>query len=1019
LTHSYEYCSIPTTQTGAVPEVSRRRIPLDRVPESEGFAMRRFSEEELRRLKEESDLAALVRASGVELKAVGKDLRGRCPFHDDKGPSLVVTPAKGLWHCLGACGVGGSAIDWVMKSRGVSFTHAVETLRSRGAAEPVVPTEAKASSVRRLPAPVSLDADDRSLLLQVVDYYHETLKTTPQALDYLRFRGLVNSELVGHFNLGYSNRTLGYRLPERNRKTGAELRDRLVKIGIYRESGHEHFSGSLVVPVFDETGAVVGAYGRKVVTHLKAETPKHLYLPGPHRGVWNLPALQASREIILCEALIDAMTFWSAGFRNVTSSYGVHGFTADHLAAFQKHGVEKVLVAYDRDDAGDRAAAELAPRLAEAGIDVFRILFPRGMDANEYARKVTPAEESLGVAIRSAQFVMKGKRAAPMTPPAPPPPEPIPLAAPPEPPAPEAPVQVAGDEVKLTLGDREYRVRGLSRNLSMEALRINVRASRGEKYHVDTFDLLAARPRALYVKQAADELGVAEETVKKDLGKLLLELETLQEKRIREASAPRAKEVVLSESEKAEALELLRDPRLLDRIVGDFERIGLCGEETNKLVGYLAAVSRKMDEPLAVLIQSNSAAGKSVLMDAILEMAPEEDVERYTAMTGQSLYYMADSSLRHKILSIAEVMGAERAGYAIKMLQSEGKISIATTVKDPETGDLRTKKHEVEGPVAILLTTTEAQIDEELQNRAIVLTVNEDRAQTKAIHEAQRRAQTLQGMLRRQDREKVLRLHRNAQRLLKPLLVVNPFADRLTFLDTKLRTRRDHVKYLTLIRAIALLHQYQRPLRQVEHQGRIVPYLEVTLDDVAIANRLAGEVLGRSLDELAPQTRRLLVLLDQLVTSRCQALKLDREDYRFTRREVREFTHWSHSQLGVHLVRLVDLEYLLVHRGGRGQGFVYELLYDGSGPGGGRFLPGLLDPARLRHDYNSNLPAQGAHLPGGFRGASGPVPGGFRGAENGGSPDAPTPSADPAVPSPQTHGYGADAPKAAVHAGDP
>jgi DNA primase catalytic core len=981
--------------------------------------MRRFSEEELRRLKDETDLAALVRASGVDLKPVGKDLRGRCPFHDDKGPSLVVTPSKGLWHCLGACGKGGSAIDWVMKSRGVSFTHAVELLRSPGAAEPVVPIEGRASSVRRLPAPVSLDADDRALLRQVIDFYHETLKTTAPARDYLEFRGFRNSELVDRFKLGYANRTLGYRLPERNRKTGAELRERLVKIGIYRESGHEHFSGSLVVPIFDETGVVVGAYGRKVIPHLRADTPKHLYLPGPHRGVWNPEALPASRELVLCEALLDAMTFWCAGYRNVTSSYGVHGFTADHLEAFKKHGVEKVLVAYDRDDAGDKAAAELAPRLAEAGIDVYRILFPRGMDANDYARKVTPAAESLGVAIRSAQFVMKGKRSMPTLAPAPPPPpDPIPLAAP-EPPPVEPALQQAGDETKLALGDREYRVRGLSRNLSPEALRINVRASRGEKYHVDTFDLLAARPRALYVKQAADELGVAEETVKKDLGKLLLELETLQEKRIREASTPRAKEVVLSESEKAEALELLRDPQLLDRVVKDFERIGLCGEETNKLVGYLAAISRKMDEPLAVLIQSNSAAGKSVLMDAILEMAPPEDVERYTAMTGQSLYYMADSSLRHKILSIAEVMGAERAGYAIKMLQSEGKISIATTVKDPETGDLRTKKHEVEGPVAILLTTTEAQIDEELQNRAIVLTVNEDRAQTRAIHEAQRRAQTLQGMLRRQDREKVLRLHRNAQRLLKPLLVVNPFADKLTFLDTKLRTRRDHVKYLTLIRAIVLLHQYQRPLHQVEHQGRIVPYLEVTLDDIAIANRLAGEVLGRSLDELAPQTRRLLVLLDQLVSSRCASLKLDREDYRFTRREIRDASGWGDTQLRIHLERLVELEYVLVHRGGRGQSFVYELLWDGAGRDGRPFLPGLLDPAAFAHEYNSKFAGENGHLAGSSRPHRGAFAGGSRGIENGASSQVPTPSADPAAPGPETHGYGADAPKAAVRAGDP
>jgi hypothetical protein len=385
-----------------------------------------------------------------------------------------------------------------------------------------------------------------------------------------------------------------------------------------------------------------------------------------------------------------------------------------------------------------------------------------------------------------------------------------------------------------------------------------------------------------------------------------------------------------------------------------------------------------MDDPLAVLIQSNSAAGKSALMDAILEFIPEEDLEHFTAMTGQSLYYMGDNSLAHKVLAIAEVMGAERAGYAIKMLQSEGKISIATTIKDEKTGELRTKKHEVEGPVAILMTTTEASIDEELQNRAIVLTVNEDRAQTRAIHEAQRRAQTLEGMLARQDRAGTIQLHRNAQRLLKPVLVVNPFAGRLTFQDVKLRTRRDHAKYLALIRSITLLHQYQRPLKHVERQGKPIPYIEVTLEDLEVANRLAGEVLGRSLDELAPQTRRLLLQIDQVVTDRCRKLAIEREDFRFSRREIREATAWGHSQLGVHLERLVQLEYLVVHRGGRGLSFVYELSYDGAGKDGSRFLPGLIDPERLKSGYDPNLPAPEGHLPGSFRPHSGPVPVGFR-----------------------------------------
>jgi DNA primase catalytic core len=941
----------------------------------------RYTDEELRRLKEDTDLAQLVQASGVELKPVGQDLRGRCPFHDDDGPSLVVTPSKNLWHCLGACGIGGSPIDWVMKSQGVSFRHAVEILRSNRATEPLAPAGAKKSSVKRLPAPVSLDVDDRKLLGRVIEFYHEALKASPPALKYLEGRGLVSSEMVERFKLGFANRTLGYRLPDKNRKAGAELRARLEKIGIYRESGHEHFSGSLVIPILDEAGNVQGAYGRKILDNLRPGTPKHLYLPGPHRGVFNVEALAASKEVILCEALIDALTFWCAGYRNVTASYGVQGFTNDHLEAFRKYGTERILVAYDRDEAGEKAAAELAPRLAEAGIDVSRILFPKGMDANRYAKEVTPARESLGVAIRSAQFVLKGKRALPAAEASPPAEEPAPLQD--LPPLVASALSVQGDEAKLRLGDREYRVRGLAKNLSYDQMRINVRVSREEKYHVDTFDLLSARQRALYVKQAADELALKPDVVKKDLGKLLLELEALQERRIQETLQPKTKTVQLNEEEKRDALELLRDPALLTRIVQDFERIGLVGEETNKLVGYLAAVSRKMEEPLALLIQSSSAAGKSTLMDAVLSMMPEEEVERYSAMTGQSLYYLADGSLKHKILAIAEVEGALRAGYALKLLQSEGRISIATTTKDPETGDMKTKRHEVEGPVAVFLTTTAAEIDAELQNRALVLTVDEDRAQTRAIHELQRRAQTLEGMLRREDRQRILRLHRNAQRMLKPLLVVNPYADKLTFLDTKLRTRRDHVKYLTLIRAIALLHQYQRPVRSVEHRGRSLPYIEATLSDVEIANRLAAEVLGRSLDDLAPQTRRLLLLLDQFVGERCRELAVDREDFRFSRRDVREHARWGDTQLRTHLERLVDLEYLLVHRGGRGQSFVYELLWRGEGRDGKPFLVGLLDPGELAHGYDGRPAGAAAEVAAPSRADGGPVAAGSLAAGEG------------------------------------
>ena len=973
-------------KTEETQKVLDRFFAKARKRQERGESMARIAKEEIERLKREVSLERLAEARGVKLKRHGADLIGLCPFHEDHSPSLVISPKKNLWNCLGACRRGGDVIEWVMRAEGVSFRHAVELLREDHFPLAASSRPVKSSSVPKLPAPVSRDADDRALLLQVVSYYHETLKETPEALKYLESRGLKSSEMVEQFRLGFANRTLGYRLPEKNRVAGAELRGRLEKAGILRESGHEHFNGSVVIPVFNLEGEVVEMYGRKITRALRENTPLHSYLSGPLRGVWNEEALVASKEIILCEALIDALTFWCAGFRHATASYGINGFTDDHRAAFRKYGTKRIYIAYDRDDAGERATQSLAEELLAMGIECFRVQFPKGMDANEYALKVTPAAKSLGTLLGKAAWLGKGVRptAAVIVP------QPtvdeekteeaakekifepieatvreepvLPLAAasseaieevavaatPATLPSPlDVPVEINGDEVAITQGDRRYRVLGLEKNTSLGILRLNVLVTRGERLHVDTFDLYSSRHRVMYSKQAGEELGVKEEVVSRDLGRMLWKLEELQRQRIQKALEPKEEEVQLTEHERAAAMELLRDPNLLGRILEDFERCGMVGEETNKLVSYLAVTSRLLESPLAILVQSSSAAGKSALMEAVLALLPEEQQVQYSAMTGQSLFYMGETDLKNKVLGIVEEEGALRAAYALKLLQSEGVLTIASTGKDATTGRLITHQYRVEGPVMLFLTTTAIDLDEELLNRCLVLTVDEDRAQTQAIHRKQREAQTIEGLLARHEREEVLRVHRNAQRLLKPVLVVNPYARELTFLDSRTRTRRDHMKYLTLIRAIALLHQHQRSRKTVTHNGKALEYIEVALDDIATANRLAHEVLGRSLDELPPQTRRLLLFVDEMVSAECERQKIERTDFRFSRKDVRAFTKWSDSQLKRHLHRLEELEYLLVHHGRRGQSLVYELVFEGQGDSGKPMLPGLIEIEKL------------------------------------------------------------------------
>lgn len=917
--------------------------------------MARIPNDELERLKAEVSVQRLVEAAGIELKKAGKDQLGRCPFHADDTASLVVTAPKNLWHCFG-CGIGGGPIDWVMKLKGLSFRHAVELLK----ADPSLAAgPAARPTVRALPAPVALDADEQTLMDQVIGYYHQTLKDSPEALAYLEARGLAHPELVERFRLGYANRTLGLRLPLKNRAAGAELRTKLQRIGILRDSGHEHFNGSLVIPVLDAEGHAVEVYGRKVRDDLRPGTPKHLYLPGPHAGVFNLAGVieagarrddgPGARELIVCEALIDALTFWVHGFANVTSAYGVDGCSDDMLAAIKAAGIERVFIAFDRDAAGERGAEALAERLMAAGIEALRVQFPRGMDANEYARKLQPAAHALGMVLRQARWMGRGaspeaEPAAEEEKPVEPAPEPAPvveaapvaeppsLAAddvPPSEPASDAPADAQGDELHLRLGACQWRVRGWRKNLSPEQMRVNVQVRHEAEgsYHVDTLDLYQAKARAVFLRQASAELGQPEDALKRDLGALLLKLEMLQDEALRAAQAPKSTAPVLTADEEREALALLRSPDLAARIVADLQACGVVGEATNLLAGYLAATSRKLAAPLAVLIQSSSAAGKSSLMDAVLTMMPPEERIQYSAMTGQSLFYLGETQLQHKVLAIAEEEGVRQAAYALKLLQSDGELTIASTGKDEATGNLVTKQYRVQGPVMLMLTTTAIDIDEELLNRCLVLTVNESREQTRAIHARQRQRQTLGGLLASNDREHLIALHRNAQRLLQPVAVVNPYAEALSFGDHQTRARRDHAKYLSLIAAIALLHQHQRELKTVQHRGEAVSYIEATREDIALANAVAHEVLGRTLDELPPQTRKLLTLVGEWVREQCAAKSVAQADFRFTRRELREVLRWGDTQLKVHLARLVEMEFLAVHR--KALTHAYELVYDG------------------------------------------------------------------------------------------
>ena len=294
--------------------------------------MPRISADEINHIKSTVSLLDWVRGQGYEVKKQGKDYALSCPFHDDKTPSCMISPSKNVYHCFG-CDASGSVIDWVMNTQSVSFPHAMELLRSGNPSALAVShnskdkTKVKRSGMTHLEPLCPSDADGQSALQSVVGLYHQNLLSNTEGMAYLEKRGLLHPELVKHFKLGLSNKTLMYRLPAKHTIAGKQIRETLKQVGVLRQpTGFEHFAGCLVVPVLDERGQVQEIYGRRI-SPKSAKNERHWYLPHAHQGVFNISVFNPSSEIILCESLVDALTFWVHGFKNVTCSYGTNGFT--------------------------------------------------------------------------------------------------------------------------------------------------------------------------------------------------------------------------------------------------------------------------------------------------------------------------------------------------------------------------------------------------------------------------------------------------------------------------------------------------------------------------------------------------------------------------------------------------------------------------------------------------------------------------------------------------------------------
>jgi len=347
----------------------------------------------------------------------------------------------------------------------------------------------------------------------------------------------------------------------------------------------------------------------------------------------------------------------------------------------------------------------------------------------------------------------------------------------------------------------------------------------------------------------------------------------------------------------------LKSADIIEQIVKDMEALGYVGERQNKILGYLIAISRKLDEPLSGIVVSPSGAGKSKLIDTIQALTLPEDVIFTSKLTPQSLYYMQKDFLEHKLLIIEERTGSELADYAIRTLQSKGSLTLATTAKS------QTVFLKVEGPVSVLETTTSFRLNLENVSRCFILYLDESSQQTQAIHRYQRFLKTQKGFQLKDKAKAIVEFHHNMQSKLKAYPVIIPYAQKLSFPVNSPSSRRDNQKLLTLIEAITLLYQYQRK-RLTKNS---TTFLISSLEDYTIAYSLFKRSYKSSLILTHPKSDMLLKKISYMAKST------------FSRKDIADYTGLAPYQVRDNIKYLEEAGLIEAIAKSRGKETLYKL----------------------------------------------------------------------------------------------
>ena len=860
--------------------------------------------------------------------------RLRCPFHDDKTPSMQIYPETGTWTCFSSnCSAGsGDQIDFIMKYEKISKHEAIikaKALLSPDKAQPssvarslISPGEISPSAGVKNTDATATSKDPEALsriavLTKIFSSFQNGMLRSQPGRQYAGSRGLDPDRLDIGFNSGQYHH---------NGKASDLLLKSFIKYGLLKPIGkstHQVFGKNCICfALKNPAGQVTGLYFRSIFeTNGNPDQAKHFYLKD-RQGLYPTYPKPGTTKLILTEAIIDAASLLQieeiTKEHGILSLYGTNGLTDEHKKAIgDLKELQEIILFMDGDQAGREATKKHSETLhsLKPGIKISYVETPDTHDINslytshekEIFNHLLQARKSFSFSIETVltEKTSTEKKKEPVQ----------------DKPSLTNELNTSNPYNLLYKGEiARYSIRGGLRS-DMDSLKVSIvieslkQAGPYMKYR-NKADLYENRQVEKIAREASDKLDVRADLIELDMHHLTDLLEDYRDSLYAKGKEGERQPVIKADPATiTRCRDFLSSPDLIQRLNRVIGESGVVGEDTNRMFLFIIATSYKMPDTLHALIQGSTGSGKTHLLDRVSRLMPPEDVKRFTRVTDSSFYNYGAYDLQNKLICLEDLDGMkEEAQLAFRELQSREILSTSTTGQD-EKGNLRSYEKVVYGPISSLSCTTRGDIYEDNMSRCFVIAVDETMEQTtRVISYQNRRASGAIDPGREQERVLMLQ---NCIRLLKPYPVINPYADKVHLPQEAHKIRRLNELYQSFVRQVTLVHQYKR---EKDSRGRLITRKE----DLLVAADIMFESILLKIDELDGGLRQFYERLKDYV----KAMGGDHHDtYCFGQREVRMALNVSKSQLQRYIYDLRGLEYIVLSDGHINRGYRYRIIY--------------------------------------------------------------------------------------------